>query len=56
MERLYVVVVLLVLVESAWALFCFRLPQTPTYFFVFYAGLAAASAVFWIPGFLGSKK
>ena len=49
--RMIVVIIAMAIVEVAWALFCAKeLPQTSAYLVLFYGGLAAASAVFFIPG------
>jgi len=52
MGRLILVIVAMVVVETAWALYC---AVDNVNFFVFYGGLAAASVVFWVPG-LSFKK
>lgn len=46
MERMFVVIVMLVVAETAWALFC---AETGVNLLVFYAVLVAVSGVFWIP-------
>lgn len=46
MDRLILVILLMAVAETAWALFC---AATGVNLFVFYAVLVAVSAVFWIP-------
>lgn len=45
--RLVAVVLVLGVLEVAWALYC---SETGANIFLFYGVLIAASAVFWIPG------
>ncbi len=47
MRRLLAVIILLTVVETGWALFC---AETSVNLFLYFAGLVAASVVFWIPG------
>ena len=47
MDRMIPVILIMVVAETAWALFC---AETGVNLFVFYAVLVAVSAVFWIPG------
>ena len=46
MKRAFLVILLLVVVESAWAIFCITTGVDLT---VYYAGLIIASGVLWIP-------
>lgn len=49
--RTVLVILVVAVLEVCWTLFCaVYLPQTDTYLVVFYIGLLAASAVFFIPG------
>jgi len=47
MDRMLLVILILVVAETAWALLC---AYTGINILVFYAVLVIASAVFWIPG------
>jgi hypothetical protein len=46
MDRMILVIVIMVVAETAWALFS---AKTGMNLFVFYAVLVAVSAVFWLP-------
>ena len=46
MERMILVILIMVVAETAWALFS---AETGLNLFVFYAVLVAVSAVFWLP-------
>lgn len=46
MDRMIPVILIMVVAETAWALFS---AETGVNLFVFYAVLVAVSAVFWIP-------
>jgi hypothetical protein len=45
-DRMIPVILIMVVAETAWALFC---AETGVNLFVFYAVLVAVSAVFWLP-------
>jgi hypothetical protein len=45
-NRLILVILVMAVAETAWALFC---AETGVNLFVFYAVLVAVSAVFWLP-------
>jgi hypothetical protein len=47
MDRMLLVILMLLVAETAWALLC---AYTGINILVFYAVLVTASAVFWIPG------
>jgi len=46
MDRMILVIVITVIAETTWALFC---AETGVNLVVFYAVLVAISAVFWLP-------
>jgi hypothetical protein len=52
MRRLLTLILLMVVAETAWGLYC---AATDANLFLFYAVLVAASVVFWIPG-LAEKR
>lgn len=52
MDRLIPVILVMVVAETAWALYC---AETGFNLLAFYVVLVAASAVFWIPG-LAEKR
>jgi hypothetical protein len=47
MARMILVILVVAIAETAWALFC---AATGVNLLVFYAVLVVASAVFWVPG------
>jgi hypothetical protein len=53
MDRLFTTIFGLVVVESAWALFC---AVAGVDLFLYFAGLIVASAAFWVPGLLEQKR
>ena len=53
MRRLLALILVLVVAETAWALFC---AETGVNLFLFYVVLVAASTVFWIPGLSESRS
>ncbi len=53
MERMYVVILVMIVVESAWALLC---AVTDTNLFLYFAGLVVASVMFFIPGVAEGKR
>jgi amino acid permease len=52
MERLFIVILVMVVVESTWAVLC---AVTGVNLFLYFAGLIAASVVFWVPGLTGQR-
>ena len=53
MDRLITVILVLVVVESAWALLC---AETGADLFLYFAGLIVASAAFWVPGIVERRQ
>lgn len=47
MRRLLAVIIILTIAETGWALFS---AETSVNLFLYFAGLVAASVVFWVPG------
>jgi hypothetical protein len=53
MDRFSAVILVLVVVESSWAILCAVIGVD---LFVYFAGLIAGSAMFWVPGVAEQKR